>query len=212
MFNSTANNTVEFIPVMQSPLHAFGLVAKQEKMNDSKGVWANEIPLLGYISLRGSAQNEAFTSAASTALGITLPTQPCSMVYTAWGSILWLSTDEWLLICKRDQRASLQQSLETALTGIHSQVIDNSGGFTTVLLQGNNASDVLHHCTVYNLNALESGKVVGTTFGKVSLFLHQQENGYNLVFRRSFADYIWRYLERSALPYGFGIVQLNNGQ
>lgn len=207
MFNSS-----QFSPVMQSPLHAFGLSAKQEQMNDSKGVWANEIALSGYISLRGNTQNDAFIQAVNTALSIALPTQPCSMIHAAWGSILWLSTDEWLLICKRDQRASIQQLLETALVGIHSQVFDNSGGFTTVLLQGKNASDVLHHCTVYDLSALNAGKVVGTTFGKVSLFLHKQQDGYCLVFRRSFADYIWRFLERSALPYGFGIAQLNNGQ
>jgi sarcosine oxidase subunit gamma len=71
---------------------------------------------------------------------------------------------------------------------------------------------VLHHCTVYDLNLLQAGKVVGTTFGKMSLYIHQHEDGYCLIFRRSFADYIWRYLERSALPYGFGIVQLNDGQ
>ena len=75
-----------------------------------------------------------------------------------------------------------------------------------------NASDVLHHCTVYDLNMLQTGKVVGTTFGKLSLYIHQHQDGYSLVFRRSFADYIWRYLERSALPYGFGIAQLNDGQ
>jgi len=207
MFNSS-----QFSPVMQSPLHAFGLAAKQEKVNDTKGVWANEIPLSGYISLRGNAQNEAFVNAVNTALGITLPTQPCNMINAAWGSILWLSPDEWLIICKREQRAHFQQLLETALNGIHSQVIDNSGGFTTVLLQGENASDLLHHCTVYDLDTLDIGKVVGTTFGKVSLFLHKQEDGYSLVFRRSFADYIWRYLEHSALPYGLGIAQLNIGQ
>jgi sarcosine oxidase subunit gamma len=205
-------NSNQFSPIMQSPLHPFGLVAKQEKVNDSKGTWANEIRLLGYISLRGNSQNAAFVNAVNSALNIALPTQACSMVYTAWGSILWLSPDEWLIVCKRDQRASLQQSLETALAGIHSQVVDNSGGFTTVLLKGKNASNVLHHCTVYDLNLLQAGKVVGTTFGKMSLYLHQHEDGYCLVFRRSFADYIWRYLERSALPYGFGIVQLNDGQ
>ena len=124
--------------------------------------------------------------------------------------MLWLSTDEWLLISPREQSAAIQQLLETALVGVHSQVLDNSGGFTSVTLQGKNASDVLHHCTVYDLSALEAGKVVGTTFGKVSLFLQQDKNGYRLVFRRSFADYIWRYLERSALPYGFGIAQLND--
>lgn len=202
----------QFSPVMQSPLHPFGLAAKQEKINDNKGAWANEIPLLGYISLRGDSQNAAFVNAVSSTLNVALPVQPCSMVYTAWGSILWLSPDEWLITCKRDQRAPLQQSLETGLTGIHSQVVDNSGGYTTVLLKGKNASNVLHHCTVYDLNMLQAGKVVGTTFGKLSLYIHQHEDGYSLVFRRSFADYIWRYLERSALPYGFGIAQLNDGQ
>jgi len=209
---SSTTNTLEFSPVMQSPLHPFGLAAKQEKINNSKGAWANEIPLLGYISLRGNSQNAAFVSAVNSALSVELPTQPCSMLYTAWGSILWLSPDESLITCKRDQRASLQQSLEAALAGIHSQVVDNSGGYTTVQLKGKNASDVLHHCTVYDLNMLQTGKVVGTTFGKLSLYLHQHEDGYSLVFRRSFADYIWRYLERSALPYGFGIAQLNDGQ
>ena len=209
---SSTTNILEFKPVMQSPLHPFGLAAKQEKVNDSKGAWANEIPLLGYISLRGNSQNAAFVSAVNSAFSVKLPTQPCSMVYTEWGSILWLSPDEWLITCKRDQRASLQQSLEAALAGIHSQVVDNSGGYTTVQLKGKNASDVLHHCTVYDLNMLQTGKVVGTTFGKLSLYLHQHEDGYSLVFRRSFADYIWRYLERSALPYGFGIAQLNDGQ
>ena len=211
MFNSTeSNQSSQFKPVMESPLHPFGLAAKQEKVNDTKGVWANEVPLLGYISLRGNVQDSLFINAVNSALGIKLPTQPCSIVDSSFGSILWLSTDEWLLICPREQRATLQKLLETALQGIHSQVFDNSGGFTSVILQGKNASDVLHHCTVYDLSALHTGKVVGTTFGKVSLFLQQDKNGYRLVFRRSFADYIWRYLERSALPYGFGIAQLND--
>ena len=212
MLNSTNINTLEFSPVMQSPLHPFGLVAKQEQVNDSKGAWANEIRLLGYISLRGNSQNAAFVNAVNSALTVALPTQACSMSYTAWGSILWLSPDEWLIVCKRDQRASLQGALETALADIHSQVVDNSGGYTSVVLKGKNANEVLHHCTVYDLNMLQAGKVVGTTFGKLSLYLHQHEDGYSLVFRRSFADYIWRYLERSALPYGFGIAQLNDGQ
>lgn len=206
MFNSS-----QFSPVMQSPLHPFGLAAKQEKMNDSKGVWANEIPLLGYISIRGNPQNEAFVNVVNSTLNIKLPTQPCGIIYATWGSLLWLSPDEWLMVCNREQRASFQLLLETALAGIHSQVIDNSGGFTKVLLKGENASDVLHHCTVYDLSMLSEGKVVGTTFGKSSIFLHKQDNGYSLVFRRSFADYIWRYLERSALPYGFGIAQMNIG-
>lgn len=206
--DKTAQDKFGFTPVMQSPLHHFGLAAKQEPVNEGKGVWANEIALLGYICLRGNAQNAAFLEAAEAALGSALPTQACSFVATNWGNILWLAPDEWLLTCAREHRASLQLILEAALAGVHSQVVDNSGGFTSVVLQGKNARDALSHCTVYDLHALSVGKVVGSTFGKASVFMHRNNKGYTLIFRRSFADYIWRYLERAAAPYGFGIATL----
>jgi sarcosine oxidase subunit gamma len=171
-------------------------------------VWANEIALQGYIGLRCNAQNAAFTKAAKKALGVTLPTLPCSLINTPWGAIYWLSPDEWLIVCKRDKHAELQHALQAALVLAHSQVVDISGAYTSVLLQGKNADDVLQHCTVYDLHALSANKVVGTTFGKSSVILHRNDNGYMLTFRRSFADYIWRYLERAATPYGFGIAKL----
>lgn len=195
-----------FTPVMQSPLHHFGLAAKQVPMDESKGVWANEIALSGYISLRGNSQNAAFTKAAESVLGISLPILPCSLTNTPWGGVYWLSSDEWLIVCALEKRAALQQALQAALIGAHSQVVDNSGGFTSVLIQGKNATEALSHCTVYNLHALNANKIVGSTFGKASCYLYKQGDGYNLIFRRSFADYIWRYLERAATPYGFGIA------
>jgi sarcosine oxidase, subunit gamma len=199
-------NLSQFSPVMQSPLHHFDLAAKQEAMNEGKGVWANEIALMGYICLRGDCNNVAFTKAVKKALGESLPTLPCSLINTPWGGIYWLSPDEWLIVCAGEMRAELQKKLEVALVNIHSQVVDNSGGFTSVLLQGKNAQDALNHCTVYDLHALTAGKIVGSTFGKASVFLHRQDDGYKLIFRRSFADYIWRYLTRAAAPYGFGVA------
>jgi sarcosine oxidase, subunit gamma len=86
-------------------------------------------------------------------------------------------------------------------------VVDNSGGYTTVILQGSHAQNALSHCTVYDIHALQTGKVVGTTFGKASLFLHKNDAGYTLILRRSFADYIWQYLVRAAQPYGFGVAK-----
>ena len=207
-------SNLDFQPAMQSPLHHFNLAAKAVPANDSQGVWANEMPLLAYISLRGNQQNATFMSAAKQALGIALPTQPCTLEHATWGYVCWLSPDEWLVICSRTQAAKLQAALEAFLDGIHSQVVDNSGGYTSVLLQGKNATDVLQHCTVYDLHALAANKIVGTTFGKASVFLHRQDflhqhdKAYALILRRSFADYIWRYLARAAVPYGFGIAKL----
>jgi sarcosine oxidase subunit gamma len=199
---------MQFKSVMQSPLHHFNLAEKTVSIDASQGVWANEITLQGYISLRGNAQNATFTKNVKKALIVALPTLPCSLINTTWGAIYWLSPDEWLITCKREKHADLQHALQTALVGAHSQVVDNSGTYTSVLLQGKNASDVLQHCTVYDLHALTTNKVVGTTFGKSSVILHRHEDGYMLTFRRSFADYIWRYLERAAAPYGFGITRL----
>jgi sarcosine oxidase subunit gamma len=64
------------------------------------------------------------------------------------------------------------------------------------------------HTTVYDIGALAPGRVVGTTWGKASLYLHRQDEGFCLLLRRSFADYIWTYLVRAAGPYGFGVARL----
>jgi sarcosine oxidase subunit gamma len=191
---------------MQSPLHGFGLAAQAKPMDASKGVWANEIPFLGYISLRGNPEDAAFVEAASRVLGSPLPTEPCTLASSATAKILWLSPDEWMIVCDRARLTGILRDLSEALAGIRSQVADNSGGYTQVLVQGASAGDVLAHATVYDLAALAEGRVVGTTFGKSSLYLHRQGEGFCLLLRRSFADYIWRYLVRAAEPYGFGVA------
>lgn len=194
---------------MQSPLHPFGLDAKAKPMDASCGLWANEVPLLGYISLRGNPGEAAFVGAASTALGQTLPTEPCTFSAVAGVKVMWLSPDEWMIVCPRDRLAGILNDLDKELTGLRCQVNDNSGGYTQVLLQGAKAAEVLSHCTVYDLRSLDAGRVVGTTFGKSSLYLHRQGDAFCLLFRRSFADYIWRYLVRAAEPYGFGVARLD---
>ncbi len=195
-------------PVLQSPLQPFGLAAKAERMDASRGVWANEVPLLSYISLRGNPANIAFVDTASKALGVKLPTEPCTLAHSAGTTVLWLSPDEWMIITARSTHGALQKNLTEGFTGIRSQVADNSGGYSQVIVQGRNVHDVLAHCTVYDLAHLTEGRVVGTTFGKSSVYLRRAGDGYCLLLRRSFADYIWRTLERAARPYGFGIAKL----
>ena len=47
---SSTTNTLEFSPVMQSPLHPFGLAAKQEKINNSR-----QGRLFGAMAFQGHA-------------------------------------------------------------------------------------------------------------------------------------------------------------
>jgi sarcosine oxidase, subunit gamma len=196
-------------PIMQSPLHAFGLASQAVAMDDSRGVWANEISGLAYINLRGNALDSAFTDKIATATGVTLPVQPCTFAMASGVKILWISPDEWMIVSSRHRLGALKDGLQSALQGIRSQVVDNSGGYTQVLLSGRNTLDVLQHASVYDFAAMPAGRVVGTTFGKSSVYAHRAAAGFCLLMRRSFADYIWRYLVRAAEPYGFGVATID---
>lgn len=193
---------------MQSPLYAFGLASQADAVNDGRGVWANEIPLLGYISLRGESRDPDFVEKVGSVTGVSLPIAPCTFATASGVKVLWISPDEWIVVCGRHRLGELINGLGSALQGIRSQVADNSGGYTQVLLQGPNALDVLQHASVYDFAALEQGRVIGTTFGKSSVYAHRAGDGFCLLMRRSFADYIWRYLIRASAPYGLGIAAI----
>jgi sarcosine oxidase, subunit gamma len=198
-------------PAMQSPLHELRLPTLAKPANAAAGVWANEVPLLGYIGLRGDSNDAAFVEAASRALGLALPITACASAQTNATIALWLSPDEWLIVCPRSEVQQTLAGMKQALAGIRSQVVDNSGGYTKLVVQGRNAADVLRNVSVYNFEALAEGRVVGTTFGKASAYIYREGQGFCLVIRRSFADYIWRYLVRAAEPYGFGVVRVSDG-
>lgn len=195
-------------PTMQSPLHAFDLASRAKPIDHVRGVWANEIPHLAYISLRGSSADPAFVEKVTAATGVPLPLDPCTFAENNGVRVLWISPDEWMIVCARSQVGAVLSGLKAGLQGIRSQVADNSGGYTQVLLRGRNALDVLRHASVYNFAALQTGRIVGTTFGKSSVYAHRSGDGFCLLMRRSFADYIWRYLVRASAPYGLGIAAI----
>ena len=198
-------------PIMRSPLHSLGLASQARPIDDSCGVWANEIPHLGYISLRGDGRDKTFADAASKTLGVPLPVEPCTFAASEGVKVLWLSPDEWMIVTAPGQANALRSSLQQALLGVRSQVVDNSGGYTQIFLAGTHALDVLRHVSVYDFESLQPGRVAGTTFGKSSVYAFRQGDGYRLIVRRSFADYIWRYLVRAAIPYGLGIGDVSHG-
>src|SRR5262245_22028952 len=198
-------------PVLQSPLHSFGLAGEARPADESCGVWANEVPLQGYISLRGNPADAAFQDGAASALGTRLPTKPCTHTRSGPVKVLWLSPDDWMIVCPRARVAPLLRELGKALAGIRSQLVDNSGVHTEIIVQGRNASDVISHASVYDVHRLGEGRVVGTTFGRTSVYMYRERDGVCLLVRRSFADYVWRFLVRAAEPYDFGVVRLDKG-
>lgn len=164
---------------------------------------AAELPNLGYLVLRGRADDAAFMDGVAGVLGAALPVQPRAVVRCAAGVVLWQSPDEWWLLCARSQRDRLLAALESALAGCFAQVADNSGGFTTVRLVGAPHLRLLAHLSPYDFESLPVGQCVSTVISKASFTVVRSDaQGVSLVFRRSFADYVWKLIARTARPYG----------
>lgn len=199
-----------FAPYAQSPLHPFDLGAKARAQDASCAVWMNEVPLLGYIMLRGDVLDLAFTSAILAVLGIALPTEPSTLLAFEDGVAVWQSPDEWLLVCRAVKRSACQSALETALHAVHAQVVDNSGGLTLVYVSGARHVELLRHVSVYDIESIKTGRAVSTMCSKVGMTVFRVDaNGLCVIVRRSFADYAWRLLETAARPYGLGISALS---
>jgi len=169
-------------------------------------VVAAELPHLGYIVLRGRAGDAAFTDGVASVLGMPLPLEPCTLARSGRAIALWQSPDEWWLVCARAERDALLVALTQALQGVFSQVVDNSGGFTALHLQGADAMTVLRHVSPHDFDSLARHQCVATVAGKAGFTVVRTDCGVTLVFRRSFATYLWQLVERAASPYGLDLV------
>ncbi|GGF64148.1 sarcosine oxidase subunit gamma [Alteromonas lipolytica] len=193
----------------ESPLfHAdFAKLAEVTKSLDA-GVELEEKAFLGHLNLRGNASDEAFTSGVEKALGVALPTAPCTSAQSDAVTILWLSPDEWLIIVDGGKEHETEAALRANLTG-HFAVSDVSGGQTIVRLAGSDSINVLKKSMGYDthIDNFPVGKVIGTAFSKTSChMLRTAETEFLMVVRRSFADYMWLWLQQASKEYGLKVI------
>ena len=113
-------------------------------------------------------------------------------------TIFWLGPDEWLIISNRPAN-SLQLKLREALRG-HIAVTDVSGGYTKLRLVGPSLPSVLQKASGYDFEAwllddTNQSRCAQTNFAKATaLVALNEDNSFDVVVRRSFADYIAQWL------------------
>ncbi len=167
-----------------------------------------ERPMLGHLILRGGAI--VLDEAVREVLGISLPGQPQGLVVDATGerSVQWLSPDEWLVIVPGGEEFALENRLRAVLGDAHFAIIDVSGGQTLIELEGEAARELLMKSVVYDVHPrhFPVGKGVTTVFAKATVILRRpSEARWELVVRRSFADYTWRWLLDAGEEFGIGV-------
>ncbi len=176
------------------------------------GVRLGERPFRGMIALRGDAGDPAFLAAVEDAVGLVPPTAPNTIAATGDGlpRILWLGPDEWLVVTAEGVEAGLVHRLSESLGGRHAAVVDVSDGRTVIALAGPRARDVLAKGCPLDLHprAFAPGRCAQTLLAKAAVILDQVDDapGFEIYVPRSFADYLWRWLEDAAEEYGIAIA------
>lgn len=174
----------------------------------SSRVVLRERAMLGHLILRGGAI--VLDEAVRQVLGFGFPGRPNGLTQDEIGerSIQWLSPDEWLLIVPSGEEFLLEARLREALGDAHYAIVNVSGGQTLLELEGDKARELLMKSTPYDVHpdAFPVGKGVTTIFAKSSLIVRRPtEERWELVLRRSFADYLYRWLLDAGEEYAISV-------
>lgn len=190
----------------ESPLHHLGLEGIADTPATDAGVVFSEAALMGHLTLR-CEPSSPLMAVAQSILGVALPLSPLTSVEQGDLVVRWIAPDEWLISLPNDQVFDLETRFRTEMNGHHS-LVNGSGGMTVYKLRGKHVVDMLKKSTPVDLHDSEFpvGKVVSTVFAKAGAVIRRTGGSeFELVVRRSFADYIWLWIQDASQEYGLAV-------
>jgi sarcosine oxidase, subunit gamma len=170
-------------------------------MPDNTSISMREIISRGMIDLRGLTADRKFMAAAKTVLGLDLPKVPRTS--TGFGDIkaLWLSSDQWLVLCNADKANALHAHLVKELGSTHSLAVNVSDMRAIIRLEGEGVRETLMKGSTLDLTdgTYTPGTVRRLRFAEIAALLHVVEDAViDLYVFRSYADYTWEFLLKAA--------------
>ena len=175
----------------------------------SPGVILTERPFLGYVNLRGDAGDATFLAAVEGVLRVALPLDPNTIAEGQDVTVCWMGPDEWLLILPPGAQTRAVAALGEALAAHHASAVDTTGGYTLVNVAGARRRELLAKGCTLDLHprSFSSGQCAQTNLGKAGVLLIPRGDGsdaqsFDVIVRRSFADYLGIWLQHSAREYG----------
>ena len=164
-----------------------------------------EKPFHGFLNLRGRPSHTGFVAGVLKVLGAEAPTEANTVIEAGDHRVYWLGPDEWLIVTPAGQQENLQRDLLDALDGVFSSVVDNSSGLTMIHVTGDNAGALLATDCPFDLHPREfkSGQCAQTRLAKAGMLIAPLSDGpgFEVIIRRSFADYLLRWLQDAAIAF-----------
>jgi sarcosine oxidase subunit gamma len=209
--------------LQQSPLAHMGLLARVQDGRGEAGITLAERRFQGIVDLRGDAGDPAFLGAVESALGFVLPTTACTAAGEGGSGALWIGPNEWWIITPGvgpgEDGPATAERLRQVLAGQHVAVTDLSDSRTCIRVAGPRARDLLAKGCPLDLHPCVFGPncCAGSLLAKAAVVLHQvgaaagdeaaDDPTFDVYVARSFAEYLWCWLEDAAREYGLAVVE-----
>ena len=193
----------------QGPLSHLGLAGRPASDGASAGVALSERAFRVMIVLRGTAER---LDEMEEVIGLAPPTQALQSVAKDSISLLWLGPDEWLLVADHTNGTvaeRLMATLRAGLAGPGIAIVDVSDSYAVIGLSGANACALLAKGCPLDLHPAKfpPGQVAQTVVGRADVIVHRiDESGFELYVRRSFAQYLWLWLEDAGVEFGVALA------
>jgi len=193
----------------QSPLDHRALPTRAQASLGDARFGLNELRFRGVVNLRVGRDDPAARQALETALGAGLPAVGKAWV-TGEATLYGIGPDEWLAVGA--DGPALAARLREASGGQFVGVTDVTENYTTLVASGPAAREILAKGCPLDLHpkTFRPGDVAGSVIAKATVVLNlvSEEAGdarFEILVRRSFADYLFRWLEDAGRDVGVAI-------
>jgi sarcosine oxidase subunit gamma len=144
-----------------------------------------------------------FLGAVESVTGCRPPAKSNTVARGNGYDVLWLGPDEWLVRSQQPQAPVAEDKLVEALQGQFASAVDIGSGWTVLEVSGEKVRDVIARGCPLDLHPriLAPGQCAQSHYFKASIVLVPvADDAYEIVVRRSFADYFVRIMLDAAEP------------
>ena len=164
---------------------------------------------VGHLNLRGKPDDRSFVDAAESVLGQALPIE-ANTSSAADHCLYWLGPDEWLILADAALLNEVADRLRDSLEGVHASINDVTGGQILLQVSGSAARDVFAKGCTLDLHprAFTTSTCAQSGLGKANVLfgLPGEPDEFDLVVRRTFSEYLLRWLIHSAAEFGSRVI------
>ena len=164
-----------------------------------KQVKLSELAFLGHFNFRIQPDDELILKEFKQAFGFDVPHEPNTFVVHDNILCAWLGPDEWLVISPQHRSEEIRIILGEVISEGFSTCVDQSSAQTIIRVEGRKAADLLSRGIAFDLHprVFESGQCAQTVLARTAVTILKQEADemtVDVIVRRSFANYLWRWL------------------